>query len=332
MKLISSKIKKFLEKPYALHGVLIYGNDNSRIDFFTRAIITSLIDYSIRIIDFTTVNKSPGLLLSELVNISMFTDKKIIKIINVSGNISQELKILLNQNTNRHFIMMIANDPLCNSEVKNYMESSKIFGVIACYKDIDSNLYDIISNYLKQNNVQYTSEAIYHLQYYFNHSKLFICSELKKLLLYLGERKNLNSSDVKLCFPIFNKDYVTLDNLCSAIVEKNTVDFIKISDILISQDNFSSIALIRIMLNYFLRIENALLLIQSGISEQAAINQVNPPLFFKQLQNFKFHLRSFQLIEVKSILERLIRLEILCKKTDLDCKMIFQHVLQIIDT
>ncbi|WFW29488.1 MAG: hypothetical protein LJI21_01685 [Wolbachia endosymbiont of Menacanthus eurysternus] len=111
------------------------------------------------------------------------------------------------------------------------------------------------------------------------------------------------------------------------------VNFIKISDILISQENFSPIALIRVMSNYFLCLEKILLLIQSGISEHIAISQLDTPLLFKQLQNFKLHLKTFQLSKLKKILRTLIKLEIFCKKNNLDHKLIFQHILllQIID-
>nr|WP_225537003.1 hypothetical protein [Wolbachia endosymbiont of Mansonella ozzardi] len=169
---------------------------------------------------------------------------------------------------------------------------------------------------MKQNDVKCTSEVIYHLQSYFNHSKLLIYSELEKLVLFLGERKDLKLDDVELCLSASSNDYVTLDNLCFAIANKDMASFIKISDTLILQENFSPIALIRIISNYFLRLENVLLSIQSGMSEQAAIDQLSPPLFFKQLQNFKLHLKNFQLLELRRILERLIRLEVICKKTE----------------
>ncbi|QKX02974.1 DNA polymerase III subunit delta [Wolbachia endosymbiont of Litomosoides sigmodontis] len=332
MRIAPSNIKKFLEKPDTLSGVLLHGSDNSRVDFFAQEIVTSLSEYSVQVMDFAMVNKSPSLLLSELVNISMFTSKKLIKLINVTGNISKELESVLDYNTSDHYIMMIATDLLCNSTIKSYVKSSKTFGVISCYKDNSNNLYGIISSYLKQNNIKYKNEIIYYLQSYFNYTSMSIYSELEKLILYLGERKDLKPADIELCLSTSSNDYVTLDNLCSAIASKDVANFIKISDALILQKNFSPIGLIRIMSNYFLRLENVLLLIQGGMNEQAAINQLNPPLFFKQLQSFKSHLKIFQLSELKKILESLIGVEVACKKTDLDHKMIFQHALQMADT
>ncbi|MGL9717229.1 MAG: DNA polymerase III subunit delta [Wolbachia sp.] len=330
MRVTPSKIRKFLEKPDTLSGVLIHGSDNSRVDFFVQEIIANLKEYSAQVMDFATVNKSPGLLLSELANISMFVNKKLVKLINVGGSISKELKNVLDHNTGGHYVMMIASDLPYNSATKSYMEGSKTFGVIACYKDSSSNLCDMISNYLKRNDIKYTNEIVYHLQSYFNHSKLPIYSELEKLVLYLGERKDLKPADIELCLSAFGNSYVTLDNLCSAIASKDMAQFIKISDALILQENFSPIALIRIISNYFLRLETVLLSIQCGMNEQAAIDQLSPPLFFKQLQSFKSHLKNFQLLELRKILKRLINLEIACKKTDLDHRMIFQHALQTV--
>ncbi|CCF78403.1 DNA polymerase III delta subunit [Wolbachia endosymbiont of Onchocerca ochengi] len=329
MRITPSKIKKFLEKPDALSGVLIYGSDNNRVDFFAQEVIASLNEYSVQVMDFAIVDKSPGLLSSELVNISMFTNKKLIKLININRGISKELKNVLNYNTNGHYVVMVASDLPYNSTTKGYMESSKNFGVIACYKDSNSNPCDIILNYLKRNGIKYTTEIIYHLQSYFKYSNLPIYSELEKLVLYLGERKDLKPADIELCLSTSSNSYVTLNNLFSAIANRDMAQFIKVSDTLILQENFSPIALIRIISNYFLHLENVLLLIQSGMNEQAAINQLHPPLLFKQLRSFKSHLKIFQLLELKKFIEKLISLEITCKTNDLDHRMIFQHILQI---
>ncbi|QKX02305.1 DNA polymerase III subunit delta [Wolbachia endosymbiont of Dirofilaria (Dirofilaria) immitis] len=329
MRITPFKIKKFLEKPDTLRGVLIYGSDNSKVDFFVREVIAGLSEYSVQVMDFTIVDKSPGLLFSELANISMFANKKLIKLTNVSGSISKELKNVLDRNTGSHYIVMVASDLPCHSITKSYMESSKIFGVIACYRYSNSNPCDIISDYLDRNGIKYTNEVIYHLQSYLNCSKLSIYSELEKLVLYLGKRKDLDYTDIELCLSTSSNDYVTLDSLCSAIVNKDMERFIKVSDILILQENFSPIALIRIILNYFLHLENVLLLIQGGMSEQTAIDQLSPPMFFKQLKSFKSHLKVFQLSDLKKVIEELISLEITCKTADLDHRMIFQHTLQM---
>ncbi|WFW29487.1 MAG: hypothetical protein LJI21_01680 [Wolbachia endosymbiont of Menacanthus eurysternus] len=203
MRITQSKIQKFLERPNLLKGVLIYGNDNSKIDFFIQKITSVLYEYSIQIVDFVTINKSPDLLFSELENISMFYNKKLIKLINVSGSISKEFKYLLNHIMNdNNYLIMIANNLPYKSTIRSYIENLKSFGTIACYKDSSNDdLYHILSNYLEQNKIKCTNEIIYHLQSYFNHSKLSMYSELKKLVLYLGKRKNLKSSDIELCFP-----------------------------------------------------------------------------------------------------------------------------------
>lgn len=325
MKITPSKVKFFLEKPDALSGVLIYGSDSNKVDFYIKEIITCLTEHSIHVMDFTTVNKSPNLLLSELANFSLFSNKKLIKLINVHGNISKELRDILDHSVASHYIVMIASELAYNSLTKTYIENSKIFCAVPCYKDSNSNLYDIISSYLKQNGIKYTNELINCLHSYFNKSKIPVYPELEKLVLYIGKRKDLKLEDIESCFLTSGHDYVTLDNLCSTIANKDVASFIKFSNTLISQDNFSPIALIRIISNYFFRLESVLLLINSGMSEQSAIDNLNPPLFFKQLQYFKDHLKIFYPSELRKILTDLLNLEITCKKNNLDHKMLFQH-------
>ncbi|OEY86374.1 DNA polymerase III subunit delta [Wolbachia pipientis] len=330
MKITFNKVNSFLEKPGSLKGILIYGNDNSKIDFYAKKLVTNLGGYSVQLMDFTVVNKSPELLFTELATISMFNEKKLIKLVNISGNISKELIFCIDNNIGDNYIIMIAGELSYNSAIKNYIENSQLFGVIACYKDNHDHLYNIISDCLEQNCVKYTKDSVYHLQYYFNNSKAPIRTELEKLLLYIGERKELNHIDVKECFSGSGNSHAVLDNLCAAVANKDIVNFIRVSDTLINNENFSSIAIIRMLSNYFLQLEAVLLLIDSGMSALNAIDQLNPPLFFKQLQNFKSHLKSLSLSELKVILECLVNLEIICKKVNLDHKMLFQHIISFL--
>ncbi len=327
MKIIPSKINNFLNQPCTLNGALIYGNDSSKIDFYAKKLIANLSGHSLHIMDFTIVNKSPELLLSELVNISIFHKKKLIKLVNISSSISKELMQFIDNNVCNNYIVMVAGELPYNSTTRNYMEHSKLFGIISCYKDNDSHLHKIISDFLEQNCVTYTKDLIDHLQHYFNNSKAPICAELEKLLLYLGTKKELNLADITECFSTLGNSYTTLDNLCTAVANKDMASFIKISDVLINNENFSPVAIIRILSNYFLRLQTVLSLIDNGMDEHNAINQLKPPLFFKQLQNFKCHLKSLSYSELETILECLINSEITCKKINLDSKMLFQHMI-----
>ena len=324
MRITPLKVSSFLKKPNILSGVLIYGSDNNRIDLYTREVITNLPEYSVQIMDFTVVNKSPGILLSELANVSMFYSKKLIKLINAQGNISNELKNILEHYIKDHYIVIESSD---NSSLKNYMETSKLFGVILCYKNNNDNLHDYISNNLKQNGINYTNEMIQYLNSYFENNKVSVHLELEKLSLYLGQRKNITFDDIESCLLTSNSNYTTLDNLCAAVINKNIDQFMRISDTLISYENFQPIGLIRIISNYFLKLESVLMLMYHGMNEQDAINQLSPTLFFKQLQNFKSNLKKLSLCEVRKTLRKLIDCEITCKTIDLNNKMLFQQML-----
>ncbi|MBV0899491.1 MAG: DNA polymerase III subunit delta [Wolbachia endosymbiont of Fragariocoptes setiger] len=324
MRITPLKINSFLKKPNVLSGVLIYGSDSNRIDLYTREVTINLPEYSVQIMDFTVVNKSPVILLSELANISMFCGKKLIKLINAQGNISNELKNILEHYTKDHYILISSSD---NSSLKSYMETSKFFGVILCYKDNNDDIYHHISNNLKQNGINCTNEMIQYLKSHFENNKVSIHLEFEKLSLYLGKRKDITFDDIESCLSSSNSNYTTLDSLCSAVINKNIDQFMRISDMMISYENFSPIGLIRVISNYFLKLESVLMSIHHGMDEQEAINQLNPALFFKQLQNFKSHLKKLSLCEVRKTLKKLINCEVACKTIDLDNKMLFQQML-----
>ncbi|WP_339047220.1 DNA polymerase III subunit delta [Candidatus Mesenet endosymbiont of Phosphuga atrata] len=323
MKITPFKIKEFLKNPGSAQGLLIHGNDPGQIDFYSRNIIDTLNkneEFTICKIEFCDVNKSPGLLFTELVNITIFNKKKLVLLINVTDKISEELKKILNNHIGNNYVLMIAKATLAQ---RSYFENAKNLAVIGCYKDSNNNLHDIILAYLKQNNISYTDETIAELQRCLSNSFSFYL-ELEKLITYLGDKKHVKISDIKKCFGSKTYD-VAVDDLCSAIVEKNINDFIKYSNILMAYGNFSSIALLRIISRYFMRLSTVLNAIKSGIDEQEAIKMLDPPLFFKQLPVFKKHVRNIDHLRVKVILQGLLELEIISKQTDVDSKLIFQH-------
>lgn len=323
MKITPFKIKEFLKNPGSAQGVLIHGNDPGQIDFYSRNITDILNkneEFTICKMEFNDINKSPGLLFTELANITIFNKKKLILLINVADKVSEELKKILNNHIGNNYILMIAKATLAQ---RSYFENAKNFAVIGCYKDSNNNLRDIILAYLKQNNISYTDEAIAQLQHYLSNSFSFYL-ELEKLTTYLGNKKHIELSDVEKCLGSKTHD-VAVDDLCSAIVEKNINDFIKYSNILVAYGNFSSIALLKIISRYFIRLSTVLNAVKSGIDEQEAIKMLDPPLFFKQLPIFKKHMQNIDYLRVKVILQGLLKLEIMSKQTDVNSKLIFQH-------
>ncbi|GHM57915.1 MAG: hypothetical protein sL5_00120 [Candidatus Mesenet longicola] len=323
MKITSFKIKEFLKNPGSAQGVLLHGNDPGQIDFYSKNVTDTLNkneEFTICKMEFCDVNKSPGLLFTELANITIFNKKKLILLTNATDKISEELKKILNNHIGNNYVLMIAKATLAQ---RSYFENAKNLAVIGCYKDSNSNLCDIISTYLKQNNIRYTDEAIAELRHYLGNSFSFYL-ELEKLITYLGDKKYVEIMDIKKCFG--SKIYdVAIDDLCSAIVEKNTSNFIEYSNIIMDCDNFSSIALLRIISRYFMRLSTVLNAMKSGIDEQEAIKMLDPPLFFKQLPIFKKHVQNMDHLRVKAILQGLLELEIISKQTDVDSKLIFQH-------
>ncbi len=325
MKISVLKINDFLKNPCLVQGVLIYGNDPGQIDFYTNSIVSIVNkngEFSIHKMEFSSVGKSPGLLFAELANISMFSKKKFILLTNVTENISEELKKILNNFVGDNYVLIIGKTILTQA-TRSYFENSKNFAVISCYKDNNNNLYDIILTHLKQNNISYTNEAIAQLQRYLSNSFSFHL-ELEKLVIYLGHKKYIELEDIEQCLGFITYD-ATIDDVCSAIVDKNTNNFIKCSNTLMTYGNFSSIALLRIISKYFLRLNMVFNATKSGVNQQEAIKMLNPPLFFKQLQSFKRHIQNIDHFRIKIVLQKLLELEIICKQTDIDHKLIFQH-------
>ncbi|UWI83302.1 DNA polymerase III subunit delta [Wolbachia endosymbiont of Howardula sp.] len=330
MKIISSQLRKVLYQPDAIRGIMIYGSNKSLIDCYIHQITSSLKEYSIQVMDFTIINKTPSVLLSTIRNKSIFTQKKIIKLINVKGEISTELKSVLEYNIGDDYLIFVAYDLAYHAKIKSYMEDSKIFGILNVSKNQNNNICDIIAVFLKQNDIQYTNMILNHLVSYFNNHDLSIYSELEKLVLYLGDQKDLNLLDIESCFLSYYNQYSNLNHLFSAIATRDISRLLIVTNTLVQQAHLSPMILTRVISNYFLYIENMLLLMQSGMNAYDASRYMILKLHYKYAWNLRAHIKNFQLSEVKWIVAKLINLEILYKNTSLEHHILFQQAMNFL--
>ena len=325
MKITSSKLHSFFNNPQSFNNILIYGNDYGKINMYKEKIIKHIntnTEFSISNIDYPTVNKTPSILFIELTTISMFCKNKLIIIANGEKSISQELKHILNNNIGRNYVIITSGELSIDSSLRQYYDSSLNAASIGCYKDDNDNLAFIISDFLTQNKVQYNSITLQYLCSVLSQNCNALEPELQKLMLYIGNNKNLTTKDIQESL-LTEIDPISED-LCTSIAEKNLENFTKLSNILL-KNKFTPIALIRILIKYFLRLEYLIRVVKEGESINQALKSIHPPIFFKSIPTIKKHISTISYFEVNNIIKKLVEIEIQCKKSDLNQEVIFKY-------
>ncbi|AHX04078.1 DNA polymerase III, delta subunit [Ehrlichia chaffeensis str. Heartland] len=281
-------------------------------------------EFAISNIDFSTVNKNPSTLFIELTTISMFCQNKLIILANGEKSISQELKHVLSNNIGNNYIIITSGELSPDSTLRQYYDNSRNAASIGCYKDDNDNLSFIISDFLTKNKVQYNATTLQYLHNVLSQNCNALQPELEKLILYIGNNKNLTIQNIQESL-LTEIDPISED-LCVSVAEKNLENFTKFSDVLL-KNKFTPIALIRILIKYFSRLEYLIRTIKNGEPINQAIKSIHPPIFFKSIPTIKKHVSAIPYAEINNIIKKLVEIEIQCKKSDSNQEVIFKYYL-----
>ncbi|QGR02961.1 DNA polymerase III subunit delta [Ehrlichia ruminantium] len=329
MKITSSKLRTFLGDAHSVNNILIYGNDYGKISMYKDKIINNIrsnIELTIISIDFSSVNKNPSLLFVELSTIPMFCPHKLLILTNGEKILSKELKDVLEHSIGNNYVIVVAGELPSDSTLRQYYDGSSDAVSIGCYKDDSNNLAFIVSDFLIENKIQFNNEILQYLCHALSKNPHALQSELEKLILYMGNDKNLTIQNIQAGL-LTELDPIS-DDLYISIVERNIENFTKFSDILL-KNKFTPILLIRVLLRYFLRLEYIIRTVKTGLSIDQVLKFIQPPVFFKLVPTIKRHVTNISHYEVSDIIQKLLEIEIQCKKSDSNQEMIFKHYITV---
>ncbi|MFN7039452.1 MAG: DNA polymerase III subunit delta [Alphaproteobacteria bacterium] len=329
MKILPNNVDRFLSAPpNNIKSILIYGPDNGlaseRVQSLTRKLGGKLDDpFNIFELNYDKVKDHPYYLKELIYSISLTGQRKIIKIISVSSNINPELCEILSNIKTQNIVIMIAGELPPSSSVRKFFETNINSASIACYTEENQALRSFISNYLKKHNFTYENGVIEQLEELISGDRFIIKNELDKLMTYVGDRKNIQLSDIENCN--INLINASMEEFCQYLICRD-VKSINIFTYLL-EENISPISIIRNIVRYIIRLYQAKLEMEKGKTIKDAISTLSPALFFKQVPIFTKALNIWSVKELINLLENLTQLEIACKKTGTPVKLICERLL-----
>ena len=127
--------------------ILIYGENTGLKDDLKKSIIER--NKNKEVIKFTQdeILRDNSLLNNEIINLSLFNDKKIIIINNITDKSLSLIETIINQDN--CIICLFSGSLEKKSKLRKLFEKEKKLGLIACYEDNEITLRNYIKKYLK---------------------------------------------------------------------------------------------------------------------------------------------------------------------------------------
>ena len=222
-----------------------------------------------------------------------------------SEKISKEIISIISKETNKDLVVVLKCHQLSpRSPLRAFFEKNNYSVSVACYEESQSEKETYINNFLQNEGVKVSESLIDLLINNLSNQRLEIKSELEKIIiLHKTEPEtkficnnfsfisdSLNNDDTKFIFSLASKD------------KKEFVkNFNKFTDY--GSDNMR---LITYLLEHFFRLLIIKIKTYEGIDVSIAIKQLRPPIFFKNLPEFRQQLKMFSVSELKFVIKKLL--------------------------
>ncbi len=294
--------KEFLAKN---KSVLFYGENLGLKNDFKRNIIEN---FKCKVIKRTQdeIMKNQENFFENMLNISLFNEKKIFFIDDVNDkilDIFQEIEKKIDENK----IYLFSNILDKKSKLRNYFEKSKELNTVACYQDNLVNIKKIIQNKLK-NYINLNNENINIIAENCNLDRDKLYNEIDKIKIYFSDFKiktekltilldlKINDNFTFIRDEALNGNKKAINKLLSETVLENDKNIFYLNSF-----NQRLYKLAEILKN------------QKKTNIESLVENVKPPIFWKDKPIIISQLKKWNLKKINSILKKSYDLEIRLK-------------------
>jgi DNA polymerase-3 subunit delta len=321
MKIAPAQVNAFLQKPDpALRVILIYGPDaglvRERIESLAKKIVPDLND-PFRTASLTSgmVTEDTARLHDEMAAQALGGGSRLIRMQAPSESMAPTLTALLNDLPAADSLLLIEGGDLDKrSKIRSLCENNSHAAAIACYVEEGATRQRAISDILQTEGLRTERDALALLGDILPPDRLAMRSELEKLALYVGKSNNstVKLEDVEAI--VQDAGSAEIDDLIFAIGSGDARRAAMLLDRLLEEQT-SPVAILRSAERHFLRLQIARYHMDNGQSAGEAVKKLQPPVFWKYVDQMAAQLRRWPAAKIDTALTRLYEAEAAVKRT-----------------
>ena len=286
--------------------ILFYGENLGLKDDLKNKIKDSKKEASILIYNQDDILKNEDLFFNEILNVSLFEEKKIFfineatdKILNIIENIRDKI--------DNHEIFLFSEILEKKSKIRNYFEKDKKLAAVACYNDNEITIKKIIQERLK-GFTGLSSQNINTLIENCGLDRSKLKNELEKIIIFFSDKK-INDGNLDELLNI--KENNNFNSLKDEAMNGNKIKTNKLlgDTIFEKEKNILYINLI----NQRLMKLSALIEMTKLTNIDKAISEIKPPIFWKDKPFYIAQIKKWNSQKIKNILNSTFNLEVTVK-------------------
>ncbi len=318
MKLSPREIDDFIRAPHRAGAALLYGTDAGQVRQRAASLAESWLGANadpMARVEFSSeqISEDGALLADELAAMSLMAPKRVVLLREAGAAQLPSIEAAVAGRAPENFLIVYVTESLGSSDkLRLWAEKSPQVAAIACYKDEGSGLDQFIRDTLRGYGLRASNEALRLLASQLSGDRQIILNELEKLSLYVGDEVEEVSLEDVLASVGENNDK-SFDELNNAVAAGDMVGLCRLSDRLLMEGNHG-LLLVRSVMRYIAKLEAIAIKREGGMSVDAAIEGLRPPVFFKAKPMLKAHASRWGTTACATALAKLQLLELDSKR------------------
>lgn len=306
MKIETRDIPVFLKPgPLAARAVLLYGPDEGKVRDWAKQLVAKLLGPKPDLMNIIELSGSqldddPARLQDEMCSMSLLGGDRVILLRAPERGTTNVIKDALENAVATTRLIILAEDLGKDSALRAFGEKSPHVATLAAYADEGAQLGQIIRDTLSAAQVRVSPEAMQYLIAHLGNNRAITRSELEKILLYLGQEKELSLGTAQLL--VGENTEIAMQDVAMAVAGG---EMRRIPPLLrrLWLEGEAPVAVMRSTLRYFQKLHGLQAQIATGMSEENALRASRT--FFKHVPLLKRHLGRWPLAKLPAALERL---------------------------
>lgn len=330
MKILAGKANQFIASPpETVRAILLYGPDGGmvreRANLLTKLIVEDPKDpFRIAEISVSEIREDAARLADEAAAIAFTGGRRVVRVRDATDVIAGPLSDFCEAPAGDALVIIEASNLTPRSKLRKAFEGADCAAAIPCYADEGKALRDVISETLGNSNIRVSQDAMAFLLANLGGDRMVSRSELEKLRLYIGEGGEVSLDDATAC--IGDSASMTLDDIAFAAAAGSIDRLTHLMD-RARREGLAAISILRAVARHFQRLQLVSGSIDEGSSVETAMKSLRPPVFFKQADIFRSHVRAWPTQRLGLAIEALLEAEVQCKTTGMPVDTICDQTL-----
>ncbi|WP_350335730.1 DNA polymerase III subunit delta [Coralliovum pocilloporae] len=282
----ATEVKRFLEHPPASANlILVFGPDtglvSERAGLLAKTVLGKTDDpFALVRLDGSDIASDPNRLADEAFTISMFGGKRVIHIKSLSGkNIAKAVEPLVTTPPDDAVVIIEGGDMKKTAPLRKLIGSAKNGAAIPCFADSARDLDDLINTIMSEANLSISNDARDLLKASLGSDRLASRGEIEKLTLFAHGQTTITEDDVRAI--VGDASAFQIDEIIDATAVGNAKEAERKFRQYVGS-GLSAHVIITAMIRHFQMLHQILRAQEKGVSAQAAVDGMRPPIFFKR--------------------------------------------------